>query len=65
MKLKKASKGHLIVGLVLVLISLTIGIISFWVCKNYFAILSYFFGTWGGVEIGRYIESLIKSKNEK
>lgn len=64
MKLKKASKGHLVIGLALVLISLTIGVISFWIYEKYFALLAYFFGTWGGVEVGRYVESLI-TKNSK
>jgi hypothetical protein len=64
MKISKASKTHLVIGLILILISLTIGIISFWIYEKYFALLAYFFGTWGGVEIGRYIESLITRKEK-
>ncbi len=63
MKLAKAVKGHLIVGVLLSLISLTLGILLLFFSVSVFGILTYFFGVWGGVEIGRYIESRNK-KNE-
>jgi hypothetical protein len=53
---KQASKGHLIVGIVLVLLSLAALIATFITHKNLFAFLIFFFGVWGGVELGRYLE---------
>lgn len=56
-KLAKAGKGHLILGIVLVVLSLTLGILSIFYHVPYFGLLTYFFGVWGGVETGRFIES--------
>jgi hypothetical protein len=63
MKLGKAGKGHLIVGILLCLASLTFGFLLFFFSVAYFGLLVFFFGVWGGVEIGRFIES--RMKNEK
>jgi hypothetical protein len=63
MKLAKAGKGHLIVGVIFSLVSLTLGILLLFFSVSFFGLLTYFFGVWGGVEIGRYIESRMK-KNE-
>lgn len=63
MRLADAGRAHLIVGVVLALLSLaaaialvatqteTIGAISA------LGLAAYFFGVWGGVEIGRYVEA--------
>jgi hypothetical protein len=53
---KKATKGHLIVGVILVLLSLTSLVTTFFLQVLIFKILIFFFGVWGGVEIGRYLE---------
>jgi hypothetical protein len=63
MKLAKAGKGHLIVGLLLALFSLVCGIASLIICANYLGLLTYFFGVWGGVEVGRYIEAKMQKGN--
>lgn len=39
------------------MLSLSLAIFSISIHITYFGILTYFFGVWGGVEIGRHIES--------
>jgi hypothetical protein len=63
MKLAEAGKGHLIVGVTLALVSLTLGIISLIVYVDYLGLLTFFFGVWGGIEVGRYIEARMKKGN--
>ena len=59
---KSATKGHLIVGAILVAISLACFIANLYVQRNMLSFLIFFFGVWGGVELGRYLEySLTKS----
>ena len=62
---KEASFGHLIVGAILVAISLVLAIVQLFHFANYFGLLIHFFGVWGGVEIGRYVESKIQKKPVK
>jgi hypothetical protein len=45
---KQASKAHVIVGVSLVT--------TYFLQTSIFKILIIFFGVWGGVEIGRYLE---------
>lgn len=59
----RATKGHLIVGLVLILLSLGSLLASFVLCTKILSILIFFFGVWGGVEIGRYLEFWLGQKN--
>lgn len=56
---KQATKGHLIVGAVLVLLSLANLVADIVFQIRILSILVYFFGVWGGVEIGRYLERWI------
>jgi hypothetical protein len=51
MKLAKAGKGHLVVGLKLALVSLTLGIILLIICVDYLGILTYFFGSRGVLKL--------------
>jgi hypothetical protein len=68
MKLSKTGRGHIIVGAILVAISISIAIALFVTQLNPiggiaalgFAI--FFNGTWGGVEIGRVVESKFREK---
>jgi hypothetical protein len=53
---QQASKGHLIVGAILVLLSLGCFIATFFLQQKIFSFLIFFFGIWGGVELGRYLE---------
>jgi hypothetical protein len=55
----QATKGHLIVGIVLVLLSLGSLIASFLLDTQILPVLVFFFGVWGGVETGRYLEFLV------
>ncbi len=51
-----ATKGHLIVGFGLVTAALGCLIASFFLPSQWFPGLVFFFGVWGGVEFGRYLE---------
>ena len=53
---KQATKGHLILGVILVLLSLSSFIAAFFVQQNIVPFLIFFFGVWGGVELGRFLE---------
>ncbi len=52
----QAGRGHLWVGGILVLLSLGSLIASFFFSTQWFPGLIFFFGVWGGVELGRYLE---------
>ena len=64
MRMADAGKGHLIVGAVFALLSLAAAIVLAVTQTHAIGAMSalgfaaYFFGVWGGVEIGRYIEAL-------
>jgi len=60
---QQATKGHLIVGIVLVALSLVCFISSLFFSRYLFSFLIFFFGVWGGVELGRYLEYTLLSKN--
>jgi len=53
---KQATKGHLIVGVILVILSLASLLTTYFLQASILKILIFFFGVWGGVEIGRYLE---------
>jgi hypothetical protein len=53
---KQATKGHLIAGVILVVLSLASLVTTFFLQTSIVKILIFFFGVWGGVEIGRYLE---------
>ena len=64
-QLAKAGKAHFIAGGILILLSLSFGILSFFYYVKWFGIATYFFGVWGGVEVGRYLESFLKKKEHE
>ena len=53
---KQATKGHLTAGAIMVFLSLTSLTASFFLQSTILAVSVFFFGVWGGVEIGRYPE---------
>lgn len=53
---KQATKGHLVVDAIMVFLSLTSLIASFFLQSTILAVSVFFFGVWGGVKIGRYLE---------
>lgn len=57
-----ATKGHLIVGAALVALALGCFIAGFFVVSRVLALLIFFFGVWGGVELGRYLEFSLATK---
>ena len=58
----QATKGHLIVGSALILLALSSLIASFILDTQILPFLVFFFGVWGGIETGRYLEAWL-SKN--
>ena len=67
MKLAEAGKGHLVVGSNLVLFSFGAALLLVFTQTKmigwlaWMGFVSYFFGTWGGVEIGRVVESSLRN----
>jgi hypothetical protein len=63
MEIAEAGKGHLIVGSIFALLSLAAAVVLAVTQTKAIGAMSalgfaaYFFGVWGGVEIGRYIEA--------
>jgi hypothetical protein len=60
----QAGKGHLIVGGVLALIALSCMIAAFFLTWKALPALVFFFGVWGGVEMGRYLEHVLTTSKE-
>ena len=58
----QATKGHLIAGGFLVALSLLSLFGSVWLDIKLAAFLIFFFGVWGGVELGRYLEFSLTGK---
>jgi hypothetical protein len=52
----QATEGHLIIGVMLALSSLVCLIAGLGMRIPWLAMLVFFFGVWGGVELGRYLE---------
>ena len=62
---KQAGKGHLIVGAILVLLSFISLILAFNNQSMIFVVLIFFFGVWGGIECGRYLEHIMITKQSE
>jgi hypothetical protein len=60
---QQATKGHLIVGSILVLLSLASFIATLFLDSTILTFLIFFFGVWGGVELGRYLEHWMATRN--
>ena len=56
---RQATKGHLIAGIILVALSLLSLLGSVSLDIKFAAFLIFFIGVWGGVELGRYLESAL------
>jgi hypothetical protein len=61
---RQATKGHLVVGAALVGLALGSAIASLLFKRPAFAFLVFFFGVWGGVELGRYLEHSLSAGEE-
>jgi hypothetical protein len=59
----QATKGHLVVGAALIVLSFISMIVCFFVAANILIFLIFFFGVWGGVETGRYLKFSLKNKS--
>ncbi|MBM3151142.1 MAG: hypothetical protein FJZ96_02880 [Chloroflexi bacterium] len=59
----QATKGHLMVGITLILLSLSSLIATLILDTNILPFLVFFFGVWGGIETGRYLESWMSKRN--
>lgn len=62
---QQATRGHLIVGAILVLLSLAAFIATLFLDASYLPFLIFFFGVWGGVELGRYLEHFLSQSDEQ
>jgi hypothetical protein len=60
----QATQGHWMVGIALILLSLGSLIASFFLDTQILPFLVFFFGVWGGVETGRYLEFWLGQKHE-
>ncbi len=56
---KQATKAHLVAGAILILLSLVSFLVSLSNPTPFLAFAIFFFGVWGGVEVGRYLEHTI------
>lgn len=61
---KQAGKGHLIVGAILVFLALCCLVADLLVQNRLLSFLVFFFGVWGGVELGRYLEHWMSLRDE-
>jgi hypothetical protein len=60
----QATKGHLFVGALLILLSLGCMVACIFRASQILPFLVFFFGVWGGVETGRYLEFWLGQKHE-
>jgi hypothetical protein len=60
----QATKGHLIVGVLLILFSLGSMLAGMFIPSKPLTFLIFFFGVWGGVEAGRYLEYSMKNSRQ-
>jgi hypothetical protein len=58
----QATKGHLVAGAALIFLSFASMIVSLFTASQILVFLIFFFGVWGGVETGRYLEFSLKNK---
>ena len=61
---RQATKGHLIAGIILIALSLLSLLGSMLLEIKFAALLIFFFGVWGGVEVGRFLEYSLARKPE-
>ncbi len=59
----QATKGHLMAGITLILLSLSSLIASFILNTQILPLLIFFFGVWGGIETGRYLEAWLAKRH--
>jgi hypothetical protein len=52
----QAGRGHLVVGLLLAVVALVAAIVSVVAGVAALALVVFFLGVWGGVELGRWLE---------
>jgi hypothetical protein len=63
----RATQGHLIVGVILIILSFMSMLASLLLEVRVAAVpivLVFFFGVWGGVELGRFLEYSLSKKTE-
>jgi hypothetical protein len=58
----QATKGHLVAGAALIVLSFISLIVCLFVSSKILIFLIFFFGVWGGVETGRFLEFSLKNK---
>jgi hypothetical protein len=58
----QATKGHLIVGALLILLALGSMLAGLFIDSKILSFLIFFFGVWGGIETGRYLEFWLGQK---
>jgi hypothetical protein len=59
---QQASQEHLVVGGILVVLALGCLIADIVIQRQFLSFLIFFFGVWGGVELGRYLEHWMSSQ---
>ncbi|MBN1668218.1 MAG: hypothetical protein JW862_14090 [Anaerolineales bacterium] len=59
----QATKGHLIVWIALILLSLGSLVASLILDTKTQPFLVFFFGVWGGIETGRYLEAWMSKRH--
>jgi len=60
----QATKGHLMVGATLILLSLGSFVAGLFWDSKILSFLIFFFGVWGGIETGRYLEAWMSKRHE-
>ncbi|MFO7583774.1 MAG: hypothetical protein R6W69_03510 [Anaerolineales bacterium] len=59
----QATKGHLLIGIALILLSLGSLFTSLILVTKILPFLIFFFGVWGGIETGRYLEAWMSKQH--
>lgn len=59
---RQATRGHLIAGMILIVLSVLSLLGCVFLQITWAAFLIFFFGVWGGVEVGRYLEYALTRK---
>ena len=62
---QKATPAHLVVGALLIFLSLACMVTGLFVPSKILIFLIFFFGVWGGVETGRYLEFFLERKSHE
>ena len=61
---RHATKGHLIVGAILVVASLGCLVADLLLQLRILSFMVFFLGVWGGVELGRYLEHAMSTRQQ-